>query len=230
MATWQRRRTYSNDTTAGLSVMLNGVDNVQAFLDSVAGDVGMLADNVTSKVAKTARKTVSQIDASKFTMGGANIKYDKTKGWIAGGSKWDSALGGYVSRRGHHNGRGLRMINFQYKHLAGNYGKKMAVANALGYSEVGMTSQVANLWENDAYYTKNSARWLTAKGEEAFWTRGTRRPGKHYFNMAFSNAINSAVPVAKQEAIDKFNADVKKAEAKFNRAVRRAAGRMGGTP
>lgn len=226
---YKRQNTFANDTSTDLvGLDVNGLDDVRAFLDGVAESAGLMADNVVSKTAAGARKVASRAEEGYLTLGKGNRKYVKGKGWIGGGSRWDAALGGYKSYRKHRSGKGLRLINFKYTNLAGPY--NTAISNSLGLSSLRMTSQVANLWENDAYYTKRSSVWMNSSGGYSSWKKGTRRPGKHYFTGTFVSAVASAVPKAKVEAEAKFLADVAKYNSKQAKAVRSAAKKLGGTP
>lgn len=227
---YRRQNSFANDTSTDLvGLDITGLDNVRAFLDGVADSAGLMADNVVSKTAAGARKVASRAEASQLTLGGRNTKYVKGKGWQGGGSQWDSALGGYKSVRGHYGGKGLRLINFKYTNLAGPY--KTAISNPNGVSSLRMTSQLANLWENDALYTKRSSLWLNKSWNGyAAWAKGTRRQGKHYFTGTFVSAVTSAVPKAKVEAEAKFLADVARLNGKQARQIRNAARKLGGTP
>ena len=226
---YRRQNSFANDTSTDLvGLDITGLDNVRAFLDGVADSAGLMADNVVSKTAAGARKVASRAEESQLTLGKGNRKYVSGKGWIGGGSQWDSALGGYKSYRKHKNGKGLRLINFKYENLAGPY--KTPISNVFGLSSLHMTSQVANLWENDAYYTKRSSVWMNASGGYSSWKKGTRRPGKHYFTGAFTSAVSTAVPKAKVEAEAKFLADVARLNGKQARQIRNAARKLGGTP
>lgn len=224
--------TFANDTSTKLiGLDLNGIDAVEDFLDQIIGDTGRLADNVTSKTSKEARKKASRVEDRKLNLGEDSLKWVRGKGMQLGGTVWDSALGGYRSKRPHKNGYGLRMINFKYQDLAGSYtrGSLKNKTNVLGVSTTVMTSQIANLWENDAFYAKRSSIWKTKTGGYASQKAGVR-PGKHYFQSAYATAVSSSVPQAKKEALDKFNADVAKADAKAQKSINRTAKKLGGTP
>lgn len=217
MAKWVRKYTFGNDTATSLIGMnISGVEGVAKYLSSSRKNVLRMADNVTSKTAAEARKEATDLEeqALDFQMTETHSKWSNKLGRVKRKSAWNSSLGGYESStRTNKKGRHLRLINFKNVKTAANYGHYHQSGD--GSSSVRMTSLMANLWENDALYTKPSPYWGT-NGKWSRWYlkdgQPFRRPGKHYFQSAFKSAINSTVPEAVELAKRKFKEDQRKAE------------------
>lgn len=216
MAKWVRKYSFSNDSaTSVMSMNITGAESVQKYLDLSKRNVLRLADNVAAKTAAEARKEATDLEeqALDFQMTETHSKWSNKLGRVKRKSAWNSSLGGYESStRTNKKGRHLRLINFKTVLTAYDYGHYHKSRD--GSSMVRMTSLMANLWENDALYTKPSPYWVT-NGKWSRWYLKDglpyRRPGKHYFASKFASAVKNAMPDAIAKSKDKFKADQRKA-------------------
>lgn len=213
MAKHRRVMKFSNDTAQSLiTVEITGAEGVGKYLDTSKRNVLRLADNLTVKTSAEARRRASAVERRMFTLGERNEKWVKN-GYQEGGSIWSEKLGGYKSIRPIGNGKQLNLTNFSYVTTAEDYQK--GKTSPVGTSEVRMTSQLANLWENDALYTKPSAIWKKDGKPSRWGLRGEtsfRRPGKHYFEREFTNALKSSIPEGIKKAKKKFREDQRAAK------------------
>lgn len=197
---WKGHVASSTDTVtnAGLGdfdIMGRGFQEVADLLSNAGDAFTLMAQDAIAKGAVEGRKHASRLEAEKFNLGkawhhspypgtprGPVMKAMVPAHWMSA-SRFDPGLGGY--RGVSSSGNSLRLINFNFK--KGHTYKDLG--GAPGTIEARVTSQMANLFENDARWRRKSPYWSATGGSGAeSWRRfkpGDVRQGKHYFSQFY---------------------------------------------
>ena len=216
-------------TNAGLGdydIMGRGFQEVQDLLDRAGTAFTQMAQDVIAKGAVEGRKKATLLEEQKFRLGKVwtHTPYPSL-GASGPGSMWKSSsrfdprLGGY--RGVSSSGNALRLINFNFKagHTYGSLG------DLPGTIEARVTSQLANLFENDARWRKKSPYWVTEGSGWGVFRPGSTRQGRHYFNQ-FYRLFDEGLLDGIKEAENTFNARVNKASAKQARWIKKAQAKI----
>lgn len=205
---WQGHVNEGGDTytKAGpYNIQGRGFDQVQRMLDQAGAGVNKMADDIVAKIGAEGRKEATSIEESEFRLGHV-WEHANSKGgpiWTSS-SSYDPSLGAYVGKSG--VGNELRLMNFGF--VKGHTYKYNGINP--GTSKARFTSQLANLFENQARWRKTSPAWRQqGTGRWYGFRKGSTRRGRHYFGRviaALDRGIVRALPKA-QANFSKWMAD-----------------------
>lgn len=210
---WQGHVDNASDTFTQQGIFntnLRGLQAVEKMLQDAGANVNRLADDVVAKVAVEGRKEATDIEEQEFRLGKTWVHANKPGAYGPGdrwtsSSRYDPKLGGYVGFSS--SGNKLRLINFSFE--AGHTYRYNGIHP--GVSRARFTSQLANLFENEATWRKSSPFWMSSSGGKAWghYKAGASRDGRHYFSRvvdAVDRGFLRALPKA-QANFDKWMAN-----------------------
>lgn len=204
-----------------LNVGLSG--NARQYLDVVAEETADLANAYVAKASKNARGQAQDIEGSVLNIGRGKQYFrsatvsNVNAAW--GGlhtteSFWDSKTKVYRTKnrlarrkKGQKGDSGyLRLENFSFRKAAGSKKKD----NFQTTAEARLTSNLANLHENDVKFPKGSIKF--SNGFMSKWRRfypGQTRRGKKFFDK-YAAAVYSTLPKSEEEALSQWGEAIRR--------------------
>ena len=190
-------------------------EDAKKYLDEVTFGTANLANTYVGKTIKNARSQAKKIEGHKIKVKRGNVYYRNGEKHVTE-SYWDRrskslrTLNALMARKKRQKVRKngdthLRLQNFTYRKAAGT--KKGSISSR---AEASLTSNFANLHENDVFFPNASAPFSYDGGSSwSSFGRKAMRSGRHYFDQ-YKAAALAYLSKSEEEALKAFDEEVRR--------------------